>query len=241
MWIYYIIIEAGLGKAMSPDSTIIHLSIAMASFVLTHFLMSGPFRQPLIRTLGTQTFLIFYSLISLVTFSWATVSFGRADHTAPLWNGMHPFIWTIGSILTVVALALILPSFAGNPALPGKNAAGLSNAIPSGVFRITRHPMMWGFSLWAFAHILVSPEPRVFIFMGSLIVLGLLGSHFQDKRKLAGNTREFSPWLRRTTFWIDVRQFGQLKVVWLIALILWFIATVVHWELFGIPAGLWLG
>jgi len=225
---------------MQIDKTLLHLAIAMASFVLSHFLMSGISRRPLISTLGQQSFLLFYSLVSLCTFAWAVVAFDRASATTPLWDGTHPVPWLMGSILTIVAVALILPSFARNPALPGAKAAGLGTVIPHGVFTITRHPMMWGFSLWALAHIIVAPELRLFIFMGSLILVGLLGSHFQDKRKLAQNTREFAPWQRRTTFWPKVSQFRRIGIVWLIALVLWFIATTVHWELFDIPAGIWL-
>lgn len=226
--------------AMSTDITIVHLAIAMASFVFAHFVMSGPLRRLLVKVLGAQSFLLVYSLISLGTFAWGVIAFDRAASTTPLWNGSHPFAWAIGSILTIVALALILPSFVQNPALPGVKAAGLGTVIPSGVFTITRHPMMWGFSLWALGHIVVAPETRVFLFMGSLVLLGLLGSHFQDKRKLAQNEREFGPWQRRTTFWPDVRQFGRIGIIWLIAVLLWFAATALHYGLFGIPAGLLL-
>ena len=225
---------------MPIDNSIVHLAIAMASFVLSHFLMSGPFRKPLMSALGAQAFLLVYSLVSLCTFGWGAVAFDMATHTPPLWNGMHPLAWTIGSLLTIAAIALILPSFARNPALPGAKASGLGTVIPSGVFVITRHPMMWGFSLWALGHIIVAPQLRVIIFMGTLILLGLLGSHFQDKRKLAQNKREFEPWQRRTSFWLNLRRFGNIGVVWVIAAILWFIATVIHWEVFSIPAGLWL-
>ncbi|OYX92379.1 MAG: hypothetical protein B7Y74_12275, partial [Novosphingobium sp. 35-62-5] len=99
------------------DNTILPLALAMASFVLTHFLMSGPLRRPLVSALGAQWFLLFYSLVSLGTFAWGAVAYDRASATAPLWNGMHPFAWVIGSILTIIALALIIPSFARNPAL----------------------------------------------------------------------------------------------------------------------------
>lgn len=225
---------------MKIDTTLLYLAIAMASFVLSHFLMSGVFRKSLISALGEQGFLLSYSAVAICTLAWAAIAFDRASATEPLWDGMHPLAWLIGSVLTIVALALLLPSFGRNPALPGAKAAGLGTVIPTGVFTITRHPMMWAFSLWALGHIIVAPQLRVLIFMGSLILVGLLGSHFQDQRKLAQNAREFGPWQRRTTFWPNVRQFRRIGIVWLIAVLVWFIIATVHWEVFGIPAGLWL-
>lgn len=225
---------------MAIDGTFLHLALAAASFVITHFSMSGPLRKKLVSLFGDQGFLLFYSVVSLVTFAWMVVAFDRTTPSAALWDGTHPVTWFAGSILTIVALALIVPSFGGNPALPGRKAAGLGTVIPTGVFTITRHPMMWGITLWAIAHILVAPEPRVLLFMGGLILVALLGSHFQDKRKLAQNKREFSAWQRRTRFWPDVRQFPRLGIGWGIALLLWLIATTLHWELFGIPAGFWV-
>lgn len=217
----------------------INLALAMTAFAVTHFVMSGFLRRSLLVALGRQFFLLLYSLVSLCLFSWGVVAFDRAPATVALWDGTHPVAWIAGSILSIAALALFLPSFMRNPALAGKKSAGVSNIIPSGVFTITRHPMMWGISLWAFSHIVVAPELRVFLFMGTLVVVALLGSYLQDKRKVSLNSREFTPWMRRTSFLPDPTKLGRIPVAWTIALIVWFLATTIHWHFFGIPAGLW--
>ncbi len=222
------------------DTGLVRLIAAAGCFVVSHFVMSGPLRPVMVSALREQGFLLVYSLISFGTLGWAIVAFDRAPVTDAAWDGMHPVAWIIGSLLTVVSLALLLPSFKRNPALPGVKAAGLGTVIPSGVFTITRHPMMWGITLWALGHIVVAPTARVFILMVSLILVALLGSHFQDKRKLARNKREFSPWQRRTSFWPKLRNLGKLRLTWLVALLVWFLITIVHWELFDIPAGPWL-
>lgn len=222
------------------DKGLVHLTIATGCFVVTHFAMSGPLRAPMVSALREQGFLTVYSLISFATLGWTIVAFDRAPVTSAAWDGMHPLAWVVGSVLTIVSLAFLLPSFKRNPALPGVKAAGLGTVIPSGVFTITRHPMMWGITLWALGHIVVAPTAPVFILMSALILVALLGSHFQDKRKVARNKREFHPWQRRTSFWPDLRNLGNLKLTWLVALLVWFIITVVHWNLFGIPAGPWL-
>lgn len=222
------------------DAGLLNLVVATVAFVATHFIMSGPLRPVLASRFGAQGFLLLYSLISIATFAWAVIAFDRVDSDFTLWNGMATITWALASLLTITALVLLIPSFVRNPALPGKSAAGVGTWIPVGVFRVTRHPMMWGIALWALGHMIASPSPRVLILMAGLILLALLGSHFQDKRKVAQNKREFSPWQRRTTFWPQLRELAGLKKIWLLAFLVWFIATWLHYHLFGIPAGLWM-
>lgn len=173
------------------DTGLVQLIVAAGCFVVTHFAMSGPLRARMVCAWREQGFLTVYSLVSIVTLGWTIVAFDRAPVTGAAWDGMQPVAWILGSILTIASLALLLPSFKRNPALPGVKAAGLGTVIPSGVFTITRHPMMWGVTLWALGHIVVAPTAPVFILMGALILVALLGSHFQDKRKIAKNKREF--------------------------------------------------
>ncbi|MFM2372945.1 MAG: hypothetical protein RIS85_2667 [Pseudomonadota bacterium] len=220
--------------------SLVQLALAVGAFLLTHFIMSGPLRKSLIGALDEQGFLLLYSLVSICLLGAAIVLFARSPDDHLLWDGTHPVAWTLASLLTILATALFLRSFQGNPALPGVKAAGLATVIPSGVYTITRHPMMWAISLWAFGHIVAAPSLRVLILMGGMTVLALLGSHLQDKRKLAGNTREFGPWQRRTSFWPQLQNVGKLKLTWITALVIWFLATMVHWELYGVPAGLWM-
>ncbi|MFN3468537.1 MAG: NnrU family protein [Novosphingobium meiothermophilum] len=222
------------------DYALIHLLLATTIFVLSHFAMSGPLRRSLASAMGAQGFLIFYSAVSLGTFVWAMVAFDRSASGLALWDGTALVPWIIASVLTIVAMALLFPSFVRNPALPGQNNAGLRTVIPMGVYSITRHPMMWGIALWALGHIIAAPTFRVIIFMTGMIVLALVGSHLQDKRKLAGNSREFAPWQRRTSFWPRWRRLGALREIWLLALVAWFLITWAHYHFFGIPAGLWL-
>ncbi|MCX7285596.1 MAG: NnrU family protein [Novosphingobium sp.] len=221
-------------------ASLLHLLVATVSFVVSHFVMSGTLRGMLLSRLGEQMFLLVYSFISIGTLAWVIVVFDRTDPGFALWNGMHPLPWALASLLTIAALAFLIPSFVRNPALPGKNAAGLGTVIPSGVFKITRHPMMWGIALWALAHLIAAPTARSIILMVGLIVLALVGSRLQDKRKLARNKREFQPWQRRTSFWPQTSQFGAIGVIWIIAFLVWFLITWAHYHFFGIPAGLWL-
>lgn len=221
------------------QGNLVPLAAATSCFVGSHFLLSGPLRRVIAKSLGRPTYLTIYSLVAIATLTWAIVAFDRAPATPALWDGTNAVAWALASVLTIVSLAFFIPSFAGNPVLPGRKAAGLGTVVPTGVFTITRHPMMWAFALWALAHIIVAPTGRSLIFMSGMIVLALLGSHFQDKRKIAGNNREFAPWQRRTSYWPRLDKLGAIGLIWLLAALVWVIITLIHWELFGIPAGLW--
>jgi uncharacterized membrane protein len=53
------------------------------------------------------------------------------------------------------------------------------------MIRITRHPIMWGFMLWALAHILARGDTKSLVFFGSFLVLAGIGTLFMDARKKA--------------------------------------------------------
>lgn len=180
-----------------------YLLLAAASilFVGSHFLMSHPWRAHMVWRFRANGFLGLYSLVSLATFGWMLVEFGRAPKGSALWPASDA-VWIVASVLTLVAAVLFSGSFVRNPSLPGVPDA-MAGQKPFGVFKATRHPMMWGFALWGIAHILVAPRIDNFIFAGSLVFLALVGSNAQEikKRKLMGV--EWDAWLRRTHFAIQ--------------------------------------
>lgn len=210
------------------------LAAASISFVGSHFLMSHPLRADMVRRSGRNGFLGLYSLVSLATFGWMLFEFGRAPKSDVLWPASDA-VWIVASVLTLVAAVLFSGSFIRNPSLPGVPDA-MAGQIPSGVFKATRHPMMWGFALWGVAHILVAPRIDNFIFAGSLVFLALVGSKAQQikKRNLMG--AEWDAWLRRTHFTIQPVALFQVGIgPWIAGIILWAAATWAHpyWNVAG--------
>jgi uncharacterized membrane protein len=143
------------------EPALISLCLAALAFVGSHFALSHPLRARLASQVGEKPFAGIYSIVSLATFAWMALAFASVTPRRSLWNGASPALWIVGSLLTLIALALFLGSLRGNPAFPGAqiHPEGVQPR-PHGVFRVTRHPMMWGFALWAAAHILVSPTSR---------------------------------------------------------------------------------
>lgn len=170
-------------------------------FVGSHFAMSHPLRAPLVARLGEKGFQLVYTLVSLATFFLMVQGFQRAPATLTAWSAGDG-LWGVSTLLMLVASILFAGSLVGNPALPVPEAAARRIAVkePAGVFRITRHPMMWSFALWGISHILVAPRIDTFILCGALIILALAGSRLQDRKKFIAMGDAWLHWQSRTSF-----------------------------------------
>lgn len=223
------------------DTELITLAAANIAFVGTHFAMSHPLRSGMVRVLGEKGFQGVYSLVSLAAFGWMIVAFRAAPTDTPLWSGFGDASWAFGSLIALVAMVLFAGSLmTRNPALPMPGAAAAARAEPGGVMKVTRHPMMWGFALWAVSHLVAAPTARTLVLAGALLVLALVGSHLQDRKKqvLMGDT--WVSWESRTSYW---PRWGALFSVgagpWLVGLALWLGLTWAHIPLAGMAAGIW--
>ena len=134
-------------------------------FVGLHFLMSHPLRAPLVRAVGEGPFRGIYSLVAVITFGGMIYYYRAIGREPPLWE-VGEAQWIVATLLMWLGSILFVGSFVGNPALPG--ARGPSGP-PRGVFAITRHPMMWGFALWAIVHLAVVAMPKALVFDGAII------------------------------------------------------------------------
>ena len=216
------------------------LTIAAAFFVGTHFAMSHPLRAAMVRLLGNRGFLAVYSLVSLAALFWMIAAFKVAPPGTPVMGAFGAVLWVIASLLTLIAMVLLAGSLGGNPALPETPQAKIAAAVPTGVFRVTRHPMMWAFALWAISHILLFWSARTIIVALAILVLALVGSHFQDRKKAALLGDSWKSWQRQTSYWPRFSELGQAGLInWLIGIALWLAATWAHMPFGGVPAGLW--
>ncbi len=223
------------------DEQLAGLIAAALAFVGSHFALSHPLRLPLVRGLGAGGFQILYSLVALATFVWMVLAFRAVPVSSyGLWNGQGNLVWAVSSLLTLIATVLLTGSFVGNPALPVPNAKELAKNRPRGVFRVTRHPMMWSFALWSFAHLLVSPAPRVIVLTGAIGLLALVGALMQDRKKEVLMGREWQLWERNTSYWPRLDRLPSAGLVpWVSGLVLWLGATWAHSGLIGMSAGIW--
>ena len=223
------------------DPALVSLLAASLAFVGTHFAMSHPLRAPIVRLLGTGGFMGVYSIVSLACMVWMARAFSAAPPGGTGGMGaLGQVLWAGSSILTIPALVLFLGSVRANPALPAPGAEEAARAEPAGVFRVTRHPMMWGFALWAAAHLLLFWSERTTIVAIAILVLALLGAHLQERKKRALMGEDWTSWEAKTSYWPRWWRLGSAgPVLWGVAIVAWLAITWAHQPIGYIPAGIW--
>ena len=217
---------------------LIELIAANAAFVGTHFIMSHPMRAPLVKALKPVGFQVAYSLVSFATLAWIYFAF-KAAPPADL-PGSGDIGWIVATVLTLPAMVLFVGSMGGNPAIPAPQADEWARAEPKGVFRVTRHPMMWGFALWALSHMVLFWSMRTMITAFAMGLLALVGAHLQDRKKEVLMGDAWETWESNTSFW---PRWGALfsagAFPWAVGLILFVFLSWLHLPLGDIAAGIW--
>ena len=208
------------------------LFLSVIAFVGTHFLLSHPLRGPLVRAAGERAFGGIYVVVALLTFGSA-IYFYHAIGREPQFWVPGDALWLAASVLMWFGAILFVGSFAGNPAFP--RAKGPSGP-PHGVFAITRHPMMWGFAIWAAVHMTVVAMPKAMVLDGAILLLALAGSAGQDRKKEGQMGDRWHEWSAQTAFVPFTRGVAWPGTVAFVGgTLLFFLATWVH----PIPAGFW--
>jgi uncharacterized membrane protein len=229
---------------MQPMSLLI---TTCALFVGSHLALSHPLRDGLASRLGERGFQIVYSIVAIATLIMVVQAWRGMPPEPPLW-AVGDGSWIIASLIVLFASILFMGSLIGNPALAAPGAVEAAQAPPRGVFAITRHPMMWGFALWAIAHVMVMPTPGQIVLSATIAFLALVGSAGQDVKKARLMGEVWRGWAARTSF---VPCAGQLagKTSWAEAIprphalfggmVLWIAATWAHGALGYMVAGIW--
>jgi uncharacterized membrane protein len=213
------------------------LFLSAIAFVGLHFLLSHPLRGMMVRSMGERAFQGLYSLISLVMFGLMIYFYRIIGREPPLWAAGDA-VWFAASLLMWFGAILFVGSFVRNPALPGARLE--RGRRPDGVFATTRHPMMWGFAIWATVHLTVVAMPKALVFDGAILLLALAGSAGQDAKKAKLMGERWHEWAARTAFIPFARGFANPGAIAVIGgTVLFFGATWAHGALGGMPAGFW--
>jgi uncharacterized membrane protein len=212
------------------------LGAAMTTFVGKHFLLSHPLRHALVARLGERPFLGLYSIVALLSLGWV-IAAARAGPGGPHWWVAPPLVWQVAAIVMLFASLLLVGSLIGNPAIPDPTGKRAMPADASGVFAITRHPMMWSFTIWAIVHALLWGSAANLIITSGIAILAFFGALAQDAKKERLLDAAWRDWEAQTSFWPFGAQLTGRRswrvvlprpAVFLGGVILWLVATLAH-------------
>lgn len=182
------------------DESLTPLILATVAFVGSHFLMSAvKIRSRLIGILGRWGFIASYSIVAIVTFVWMNLKFARAP-LVDVWPGVDWAWWVALALMFVASILLVCGMLTPNPtAVLGAQAMKREDAAV-GIFKVTRHPVMWAILLWAVSHMLNTGDAAALIYFGALGALALFGMMHMDARRDAEDDPDWQRFRARTSF-----------------------------------------
>ncbi|MCF1452322.1 NnrU family protein [Agrobacterium vitis] len=160
------------------DGYMANLVLALIFFVLTHSVPALPsIKGRLVSRLGRGTYMVLYSILSLVGLLWIFYAFMEADDVA-LWMDRAWQAWLTLVLVPIGLYLVVCGLISPNP----YSVTFRAGRKPGAIVSITRHPVLWGFFLWAFGHIFPNGEMRGVILFGGFLLFSLVGMAVLDRR-----------------------------------------------------------
>lgn len=183
------------------------LVAGLVLFIGIHLVPSVPaLRAGLVARFGENPYKGIYSVIALAGLVLIIIGKGAAEfeplYAPPLW-GRH-----VAMILMPVSLILF----------PAAN-------MPTNIKRFTRHPMLWGLTLWSVAHLLANGDLASVLLFGGLGAFGLFAMWSANRRGAQKST--------------TVLPIAKDVMVVVAGLVAWAVLLFLHPYLFGVPAVIW--
>ncbi|WP_338663473.1 NnrU family protein [Pararoseomonas sp. SCSIO 73927] len=189
--------------------------------------------------LGEGGFRATFSLASALAITLLVLAW-RSARTAPLWAVPRPLGWVLVAAMLPAFILFAGSLMARNPTAVGQG--GALSAEPRGVLRITRHPMLWSFAIWAAVHILGNGDLSSLVFFGAFLATAALGMPSLDAKVAARDPQGWAGFAARTS----VLPFGAVlgarnHLAWrevalpaLVGLLAWAAMLHLHPAIFGV-------
>jgi len=223
------------------------LLAASAVFLAIHLLISGTrIRDGVTAAIGEGPYMGLFSLASIGVIVWMAMGYNRAQASGEdtylymLGEGVHH----LGMPVVFLAFILGIPGLLSpNPtSVRGEGAAQKPETV-RGVLKITRHPFLWGVTIWSAFHLAANGDEASVVFFGTFFVLALLGTFSIDakrKRKLGAAWDAFAAKTSNIPFGAIVT--GRTKFSFaeyfdwrfLVAVVLFVVVLFAHAHLFGV-------
>lgn len=174
-------------------------ALAVISFVGLHWLLSSrPVRTPLLRRLGAGGFSGLYSAVVGAAFVAMLLTYSSAGYvpvyTPPAWGR-----WAAVLAMPLATFFLVAGFTTKSPTAAGQAAALADPDAARGLLRVTRHPALWGFTLWGLGHLAANGDARSIWLFGGMVALSLVGMLHIDHRRRLDHGDAWEAFARRTS------------------------------------------
>jgi uncharacterized membrane protein len=147
------------------------LIVAALLWIGVHVGIAGTrLRDAVVARIGDGPFRGLFSLLSILALALLIWCWGRSA-TTPLWYAPISLRWVLVAAMLVAFVLFVASVSDRNPTMIGGDSA----QPPRGIQRITRHPMLWSFALWAAVHIIGNGDSAAIVFFGAFLVTALAG------------------------------------------------------------------
>lgn len=174
-----------LSDAFDPAMT--RVAVAAVFWVLLHFILAGsPLRWAVSAKIGENGFRGLFSALSAVGIVWLAIAYRQATSPDSFYGIRLPdpwMMWMPAVLMVPGAVFFVGALTTKNPTMV-MGERHLAEAEPArGVLRITRHPMLWTFLLWAVGHFFANGDLASFFLFGSIMIVAAGGMGSIDRKQ----------------------------------------------------------
>ncbi len=216
------------------------LIVAALVWLGIHFGIAGTrLRRVIASRIGEGMFRSLFSVLTVAAIGFLVWAF-RAAPTTALWDTPAWLRWVLTVAMLPAFVLLVASVSAPNPTMVSGETA--SPAPVRGIQRITRHPMLWSFALWAAVHILGNGDSAAIVFFGTFLITALAGMPSIDAKLAQRDPTAWQP-LSAATSIVPFSAIAQgrnrfvvSEIGWvtpLIAVVVWAALLYLHQWLFG--------
>ncbi len=224
----------------------LHLALAAAFWIVVHIGIAGTsLRGRLVAGMGENAFRGLFSALSVVGLGLLIWTYGRASQPETFYGLWVADPWMYWLALLVMPVALLL--FVGSITVPNPTAVGAERFLKEadaarGLLRVTRHPMLWSFALWAAVHLIANGDLASLILFAAILVTALAGMPSIDRKRAALDPAGWAAYASKTSIVpfgaivsgrnrLELGEIGLWRVA--VALAAWIGLIAVHPVVFG--------
>ncbi len=238
-----------LADAFDPAMT--RLAVAAGFWIALHVVLAGsPLRWAIAGKIGENGFRGLFSILSAIGIVWLAIAYRGATSAESFYGLRLIETWMLWVPPVIMAPALVL--FVGSLTVPnptmvmGERLLAARDAEPArGVLRVTRHPMLWSFLLWAASHLVANGDLASYLLFGCIMIVAAAGMGSIDRKQ---SRRDPEGWKRFAAV-TSVVPFAAIiagknrlvleEIGWSrigLAAALWVALVALHPLVFGVPA-----